>query len=268
MQLTVQGRSAYAYTGGRPFDPTLPCLVFLHGALNDHSVWTLQARWWAHQGQAVLAPDLPGHRRSAGPLPASIEAAADWVLDLLDAAGVAPEGPVTVVGHSMGSLIALEVAARAQQRVRRLVMVATAYPMAVSDALLDAAVNRPDQGMALVNAFALSSIAAKPGFPGPGSWLHGGGLALMRQVRQGSDDGVFAHDFRLCNAYARGLDAAAQVRASSHLILGAADQMTSPKATRSLAAALQAQVHMLPGGHSVMQEQPEALLAVMRQLMA
>ena len=268
MERLVLGHAAYAYTGGRPFDPTLPCIVFLHGALNDHSVWTLQARWWAHQGHAVLAPDLPGHRRSGGPLPASIEAAADWVLALLDAAGVPPEGPVTVVGHSMGSLIALEVAARAAARVQRLVMVATAYPMKVSDALLDAAEHRPEQGMALVNNFSLSGIAAKPGYPGPGSWLHGGGLALMRQVQQGSAPGVFAHDFRLCNAYAHGLEAAARVQASAHLVLGAADQMTPPKATRELAAALRAQVHTLPGGHALMQEQPDALLAVLRRLIA
>ncbi|MEY3273127.1 MAG: hypothetical protein RLZZ341_2028, partial [Pseudomonadota bacterium] len=32
---------AYAYTGGKPFDPTLPCVVFVHGALHDHSCWNL-----------------------------------------------------------------------------------------------------------------------------------------------------------------------------------------------------------------------------------
>ena len=57
---------AYAYSGGKAFDTALPCVVFVHGALNDHSVWTLAARWFAHHGWAVLAPDLPGHSRSAG----------------------------------------------------------------------------------------------------------------------------------------------------------------------------------------------------------
>ncbi|HEY9238651.1 MAG TPA: alpha/beta hydrolase, partial [Burkholderiaceae bacterium] len=50
---------AYAYTGGKAFDPALPCVVFVHGALHDHSVWTLLARWFAHHGHAVLAIDLP-----------------------------------------------------------------------------------------------------------------------------------------------------------------------------------------------------------------
>ena len=57
MKLTVKGREAYAYTGGKPFDATLPCVVFLHGALHDHSVWTLLARWFAHHGHSVLAVD-------------------------------------------------------------------------------------------------------------------------------------------------------------------------------------------------------------------
>ncbi|MBW8891413.1 MAG: alpha/beta hydrolase, partial [Burkholderiales bacterium] len=45
MKLIVDAHEAYAYTGGKAFDPALPCVVFIHGALNDHSVWTLLARW-------------------------------------------------------------------------------------------------------------------------------------------------------------------------------------------------------------------------------
>lgn len=265
MELMVQGRRAYAYTGGKPFDPALPCVVFLHGALNDHSVWTLLARWFAHHGHSVLALDQPGHRRSEGPLLPSVEAVADWTLAVLDSAGVPAQKSVSVVGHSMGSLIALEVAARAPERVRTLAMVATAYPMKVSDALLNAARDRPAEGMAMVNNFSLSTLAAKPGMPGPGSWLHGGGLQLMRLVQAGHPEAnLFLHDFSLCNAYAHGLEAAAQVRCPSHLLLGTADQMTPPKATRALAEALKAQVHMLPGGHALMQEQPDALLQALR----
>ena len=64
MKIEVSGRMAYAYTGGKPFDPTLPCVVFVHGAMHDHSVWTLLSRWAAHHGRCVLAVDLPGHGRS------------------------------------------------------------------------------------------------------------------------------------------------------------------------------------------------------------
>ncbi len=115
-------------------------MVFIHGALHDHSGWTLLARWCAHHGFGVLALNQPGHGRSAGPPLPSVEALADWTLALLDAAGVQQ---ATLVGHSMGSLIALEAAARAPERITRLVLLGTAYPMKVSDALLNTAREAP-----------------------------------------------------------------------------------------------------------------------------
>ena len=118
MKLDVDGpggrRQAFAYTGGKRFDASLPAIVFIHGAMHDHSSWTLLARWFAHHGHAVLAPDLPGHSQSTGAPLESVEAIADWLLALLDAAGV---DEAALVGHSMGSLIALEAAARAPARV-------------------------------------------------------------------------------------------------------------------------------------------------------
>ncbi|MFM2121391.1 MAG: hypothetical protein RL722_2859, partial [Pseudomonadota bacterium] len=179
MQLQIHGRAAYAYTGGLALDRSKPAVVFIHGALNDHCVWTLMARWCAHHGHAALALDLPGHGRSAGPALRSVEALADWVLAALDAAGLER---AVLVGHSMGSLIALEAAGRAPGRVSALVMVGTAYPMAVSQALIDSARQTPDQAIAMVNSWSLSSHASKPSYPGPGSWLHGGLQALMHQV--------------------------------------------------------------------------------------
>ncbi len=261
MELSVHGRPAYAYTGGKPFDAALPCIVFVHGALHDHSVWNLLARWFAHHGHAVLAVDQPGHGRSEGPPLASVEALADWTLALLDAAG-APRA--AVVGHSMGSLVGLEMAARAPQRVSHLVMIATAYPMKVSDALLTTAREQPLRAIDMVNAFSIGSMASKPSFPGPGMWLHGANRALMRRVLaaggQHAGRNLFEHDFRLCDAYANGLQAAALCRCPATLILGDRDQMTSPKSTREIAAALHAQIVTLPAGHSLMTEAPDGVL--------
>lgn len=266
MKLIVQGHEAYAYTGGRTFDPALPCTVFIHGALHDHSVWTLLARWFAHHGHAVLAVDQPGHGRSAGaPLP-SIEALADWTLALLDTVGVRQ---AALVGHSMGSLIALEAAARAPERVTRLAMVGTAYPMKVSEALLSTAKETPLKAIDMVNAFSHSTLAAKPSYPGPGSWLHGANRALMRRIQAGQTQlNLFEHDFRVCDAYANGLQAAARVQCPVSFVLGERDQMTTPKATREIAAALKARVLMLPAGHSLMQEVPDGVLNALRTALA
>jgi pimeloyl-ACP methyl ester carboxylesterase len=266
MDLRVDGRRAYAYTGGKPFDPARPCIVFLHGALNDHSAWTLLARWAAHHGHAVLAVDEPGHGRSDGPALPSVEALAAWTLALLDAAGARE---AALVGHSLGSLVALEAAALAPQRVRRLVMIATAYPMKVSEALLATAREAPLQAIDMVNAWSHSTLAGKPSYPGPGTWLQGANRALMQRM-QALDpaSNLFVHDFGVCDRYAHGLEAAAQVRCPVHVVLGERDQMTLPKSAREIAQALNAHVTLLPGGHSLMQEAPDAVLNALRTALA
>lgn len=265
MKLSVQGREAYAYNGGKPFDAALPCVVFVHGALHDHSAWTLLARWFAHHGHAVLAVDLPSHGRSEGAPCESVESAADWLLALLDAAGVQR---AALAGHSMGSLIALEAAARAPQRVASLAMIGTAYPMKVSDALLATAREQPLKAIDMVNAYSLASTASKPSYPGPGMWLHGSNRALMRRTQAAAEHrlglNLFAHDFAVCDRYARGLEAAALVQCPVTFVLGSQDQMTTPKATREIAAALKAKTVLLPSGHTLMAEAPDGVLQALR----
>ena len=267
MKLQVAGpgghREAYVYTGGKPFDAALPTIVFVHGALNDHSVWTLLARWFAHHGHGVLAPDLPGHGRTGGPPLDSVEAIATWLLGLTSAAGV---GEANLVGHSMGSLIALDAAAQAPARARRLVMIGTAYPMTVSPALLEGARSEAFAAIDSVNAFSHSTLAGKPSYPGPGSWLHGANRALMRRLQtQQRDANLFLTDFEVCNRYANGLGAAARVACPATLILGSRDEMTRPRQAAELAAALRAQTVTLDAGHALMTEVPELLLRAVRE---
>ncbi|MDQ2779310.1 MAG: alpha/beta hydrolase [Pseudomonadota bacterium] len=265
MKLTVGDREAYAYTGGKAFDANLPCLVLVHGALNDHSVWNLLARWFAHHGHAVLAPDLPGHGRSAGPALQSVEAMGDWLLALLDAAGVAR---AALAGHSMGSLVALQAAGMAPQRATRLVMLGSVYPMVVSPALLASAAETPLQAIEMVVNFSHSTLAAKPSYPGPGSWLRGGSRALMQQVLRAQGDATLFHtDFKACSTYAGGEAAAAAVQCPAELILGSADQMTPPRAAAALAKLLKAPVHTVPAGHALMAEAPDAVLQAMRAVL-
>ena len=264
---------AYAYTGGKAFDPALPCVVFVHGALHDHSVWTLLARWCAHHGHSVLAVDLPGHGRSAGPALATAQDLGAWLLALMRAAGVRPQSGTTVVGHSMGALIGLEAAAQAPDCVQRLVMVGATYPMKVSDALLATAASDPLKAIDMVNAFSLSTLAAKPSYPSPGAWLHGSNRALMRRTLAGRHAGgcavnLFHHDFSLCNSYQAGWQAAARVSARVTMVLGAHDQMTPPRTAQELAKALQARVQMLAAGHSLQAEAPDALLDALRTALA
>jgi pimeloyl-ACP methyl ester carboxylesterase len=269
MKVTVNGHSAYAYTGGKTFDPTLPCLVLVHGALHDHSGYTLLARWFAHHGYSVLAVDLPAHGQSDGPPPPTVEAGALWLWALLDAAGVQR---AAIAGHSMGSLIALQAAADQPARTTHLILIGTAVPMPVGEALLRTARETPLQAIDMVNAFSISSTASKPGLPGPGTWLHGANRALMRRIQARAQQrlgiNLFEHDFSVCNAYQGGLAAAQSVRCPATLVLGAQDQMTLPKAAQPVAAALKAKVVTLRAGHHLMAEAPDGVLAALRTALA
>ena len=82
MKLSVNGIETFVGTGGRDFDPSLPVVVFLHGAGMDRSAWALHSRWFAHHGFAVLAPDFPGHGLSQGSPLTSIAAMADEALSV------------------------------------------------------------------------------------------------------------------------------------------------------------------------------------------
>ena len=258
MQLDLNGHSAYAYTGGKAFDAALPTIVFIHGAQNDHSVWGLQSRWFAHHGYGVLAVDLPGHGRSGGPALASVEAMADWLLALLDAAGVRR---ALLAGHSMGSLVALEAASRAPGRVRGLAMLGTTWPMKVSDSLLATSRDDEDAAIDMVNIWSHSGIAQKPSSPGPGFSVMGGARRLMQRMSAINPDALFHTDFAACNAYANGEAAAGAVRCPAVFIFGARDMMTPPRSTEVLTGAIaHGKVVTVDAGHSLMAEQPDAVL--------
>jgi pimeloyl-ACP methyl ester carboxylesterase len=255
--------ATYAYTGGKPFDASKPCIVFLHGAQNDHSVWSLQSRYLAHHGYAVLAFDLPGHGRSKGkPLP-SVEAIATWLLATLDALKL---GPVVLVGHSMGSLIALEAASQAPEMVFGLALLGSAFPMKVSAALLEACASNEADAFDLINRFTHSSLSHLPGSPGPGFSVYWQGRRLMeRQLT-----GVLWTDFNACNAYVRGELAANDIVVPTLILSAENDAMTPPSAVQGLRNLLAQRLgerltyQLLERcGHALMAEQPDQVLSAL-----
>lgn len=270
MYLQVNGHQTYGYTGGKPFDAAKPTVVFIHGVLNDHSVWILQSRYLAHHGWNVLAVDLPGHCKSAGEAPSTVEEAADFVAALLDAAGVRR---AALIGHSWGSLIALEAASRLKERVSHLVLVGIAYPMKVSPALLDAALNEPMKALTMINVFSRSTLAAPPSALGPGTWVYGASMALGRRVLASNTQvNVFHRGFKACDSYANGDNAITQITCPVLFVLGAQDQMTQAKAAQPLidkarASGKTVQVISLPVGHHQMTEAPEETLFAMRDFL-
>lgn len=262
MELNVRGHTAWCYTGGKPFEAGKPTVVFIHGVLNDHSVWILQTRYFAHHGWNVLAVDLPGHCRSGGDSPASVEEGARFVIDLLDAAGVKQ---AALVGHSFGSLIALEAAAQAPGRITHIALVGTAFPMKVSPALLDSSLNAPQKAIDMVNVFSHSTLAPPPSTLGAGTWVYGGARALMRRVLASNPTvNVFHRGFKACDDYRGGEAAMEKLQCPVLFVLGRSDAMTPPRAAQALQArARDGRTVLVDGGHDMMAEAPDEVLAAL-----
>lgn len=262
MRIEVAGHGVYAYTGTRQIDVARPSIVFLHGAANDHSVWALQSRYFAHHGHNAIAVDLPGHGRSAGAPLRSVEAIAGWVPSLLDAVGIKS---AALAGHSLGSLAALETAAREPERVTKLALLGPAVPMPVSDTLLDAAKANDHVAYELIVGWSHSHARQLGGNAVPGLWMTGGALRLMER----SAPDALHSDLVACHRYEGGLDAAARVRCPTLAILGERDLMAPPNSAQALIEALaNRQVVMLPGcGHAMMAEAPDAVLDALRRFL-
>lgn len=271
MRFNVDGHEAYAYTGGKPLKPGQPLLVLVHGAQLDHSVWALQSRYLANHGYSMLALDLPGHGRSDGAVLESIEALARWVCAAVPAACAAAgigEVPATViVGHSMGSLIALEASAMRPAWLKAIALVATAIPMRVSDALLDAARTDEDRAFDMINFWSSAGINHHPGTPGPGFSTYIQNRRLMERQKAG----VLYKDFSASNAYTAGLARAAALSIPVLFLLAGRDMMTPPKAARRAIDAASADagdvsVVVVEGsGHNMMAEHPQETLAALRR---
>jgi pimeloyl-ACP methyl ester carboxylesterase len=259
MILSVNGTDAFVATGGREFARALPAMVLLHGAGFDHTTWALHSRWFAHHGYAVLAPDLPGHGRSAGRGLGSIAEMADWTVALLDAAGASK---ADLIGHSMGSLIALETAARHPARVTALGLIGTAARMTVGPDLLKAAKANDQAAIDMVSIWGLGFKAELGGSLAPGLWMHGAAQSVLHYCQPG----VLFSDLSACNDYQNALAAAAGVTVPTTLVLGERDMMTPAKAGRALAAAIpDARIVVLAGaGHMMMSERPDELLAALQ----
>jgi pimeloyl-ACP methyl ester carboxylesterase len=260
MQLVVNGTKAHAATGGRDFDATLPLVLFVHGAALDHTVWALLARWFAHRGFAVLAPDLPGHGRSDGEPLATIGAMADWTAALIETAGARR---AALIGHSMGSLVALETAARYPEKITAMGLIGAAAAIPVSRDLLAAAEADDHAAIDMLRIWGYGFRAGIGGSLAPGLWMLGGAERLLERARPG----VLFTDLRACNDYRDGLAAAATVAVPATLVLGERDLMTPAKAGLELAAALpNARVITLKGaGHMLMSERPDEVLAAVRE---
>jgi pimeloyl-ACP methyl ester carboxylesterase len=255
VQLQINNNDVYVATGNRTPDPDLETVLFIHGTGQDHTIWVLPTRYFARHGKNVLAVDLPGHGRSGGDPLETIEAISDFIIDLLDAAGLSK---AAIVGHSLGALVALTAAAQHPDRVRAIALVGVAVPMPVSEYLLNKARENQHTAIDMLNFWGYSKSAQLGGNATPGNWMLGGGVRLMEKA----GPGVIFTDLNACNNYSAGLEYAAAVKCRALLILGERDMLTPNRSAKALAAALpDAETVVLDGsGHALLSECPDPVL--------
>lgn len=255
MQLDIDGEKAFAATGGRPIDPDKETVLFIHGVGQDHTIWVLPIRYFARHDRNVLAVDLPGHGRSSGtPLP-TIEAMADWVIAVLEAAGVSR---AALVGHSMGSLVALDTAGRHPERVRAVVMIGISVPLRVADPLMSGAEADDQTAVDMLTYWGHSDSAKLGGSPTPGIWMAGASSRLWERAAPG----VLHSDLQACDSYDSGLERAAQLRCPALLLLGEKDRMTPVRGAEAIREVIPDQnTVVFPGaGHPLLLERSDQVL--------
>jgi pimeloyl-ACP methyl ester carboxylesterase len=259
MDFVVGRKKAFAYTAAHPLDLRRPTMVFVHGAGLDHSSFALQSRYFGYHGRNVFALDLPGHGRSEGPPISSIAGMTDWVLGVLDAHEIER---ASIVGHSMGALVALDAASRRPERVERVACIGVGYPMKVSEAFLEAARRNEQTAFDMETIWGHAAQVPFGGNPNPGMWMYGDVLARLARLAPG----VLYNDLKACNDYSSDF---AGVRCPVLLILGRRDVMTPPRAASMLQKLPNVQTQLVElSGHSLMAEAPDAVLDALIRFMS
>ncbi|MFT5608399.1 MAG: pimeloyl-ACP methyl ester carboxylesterase [Parvicella sp.] len=252
MQLQVNGLDTFASTGGKAiFNDEAPVLLFIHGSGQSHMSWVLQGRFFANRGWQVLSPDLPGHGLSKGAPLTTIEAMADWCAAFLDAAGVQK---ATVIGHSQGGLISLELAKRHPEKVTKLALLACAMSIPVNDALLGMAQTQEPKAIAAMMAWGHDKAARLHDHTMPGQSHSNFGKRVMGNNAEGA---LFA-DLTACVNYNGGEIAAKAVGCPTLCVLAGKDRMTPLKFGQKMAETVpHAQLEIIPkAGHMLTGEWP------------
>ncbi len=256
MRIDVNQHEVFSATGGKPFDSSLPTVVFIHGSGLDHRSFALQTRWFAYHGYSVLAPDLPGHSLSVGEACASIEDSAKWMADYLDVAGVSA---AHLVGHSQGFLTALEFAKANPGRVLSLCAIGTAAAIPVNQALIDTAKESSAKAAHMMVNWGFGPSTHNGISPVPGMQPIAIGRAIMSA-------NPLAVDLQSCANYTGGDEAVGSLgNIPGACILADKDKMTPLKAGLKLAEGMGVTPVVIKGyGHMLPIEAPRKTLEALR----
>jgi pimeloyl-ACP methyl ester carboxylesterase len=263
MKIKVRDTEVFVSTGARPFDAKGDVLLFIHGSGQSHLTWMLQSRYFANRNYQVLAPDLPGHYLSGGAPLESIEDIADWCIELLDAAGAAK---ASIIGHSQGGLVCLELASRYPERVKKMAIISAAKAVPVNDALIEMSQKAETRAHGAMISWSHAGAGHRFDHTMPGFNHIDSGKKIMNQ----NPGGALTVDLKACNNYKGGDKAAAAIACPSLCLLAAEDKMVPAKLGRMLAADLKdCRLEVIPrAGHFLPTETAHKTNAVLRSFFA
>ena len=242
-----------------------PPVVFLHGIMGHRRDWDVLVHRLGSTHR-VFAVDQRGHGRSEWTRSYRVAEMADDAVALVEQLGVAP---VPIIGHSMGAMVALLVAARRPDLVDRIVIVDI-----VPDSLsTESATQMPEMFASMATAtFATVDEAVA-------DWHSGNPLAradlLHHYVRHAlvvGADGLLRWEFDAwgLRSFVSGvspdelwdaIDAIDPVRCPSLVVRGALSPFTTPAQVAEVARRLgdATVVEVAGGGHDLGVEQPDAV---------
>ncbi len=202
----------FVSTGGMDFEKDKPSILLMHGSGLTHIVWSLHEQFYANQGYNVLSVDLPGHGNSEGPSLKSIEEISDWIKSLMNVLDIKK---LIIIGHSQGSLVGIDFAARYPNLINSLVLVAGSYKMPVNQDLINYAEAGDEKAVLLM---------MKWGYEGSKAFIGGNPVKKIinssREIRE-----VLAVDLNACNNYKGGKESLGKINCSTLCIFGDLDKM-------------------------------------------
>lgn len=225
-------------------------LLLIHGFTDCGASFDLLA---PHLANPLVIPDLPGHGASPPMARMTLEALADSLAPVLQGTG-----PVGVVGHSMGALVALHLATRHPDLVTSLTLISGALcPEGPELAALAADIASLPDPLAPDDPF--FAEWHRCAHPVPALFL--ATLAQSAAAMRRSDWLDLIAALRAADL----TEAAARVRCPTRVISGDQDPIFPPAHARALAKALpRAKLHMLAGhGHNSHWEAPERVAEIM-----
>ena len=247
------GDIEYRHAGARPGSG--PTLVLLHGIGSASASWLAQLQQLAN-GRSVLAWNAPGYGASS-PLPQETPAAADYgkrVWEWLDALGA---GDITLVGHSLGALMAAAASVLQPARVKRLVLLAPA--LGYADAAVEVRESKMRERLANLQNLGPAGMAEKRGAAMLSPSANADQIAYIKSVMAQVDPHGYAQATRMLagGSLARDL---ARITCPVTVACGSMDTITPPGGCqRAAAAANTTLIDLGPVGHACALEAAEAV---------